>query len=75
MKQKILGQFFTNKNVFKGKPFLDWFNAINTENKMILEPFAGKNGLIHMLEDLNLITSFSSCLYITCTGISIIPDD
>jgi hypothetical protein len=61
MKQKILGQFFTKKNVFKNTVFLDWFKSIeNSSNKTILEPFAGKNGLIDMLEELNLISSYQS---------------
>lgn len=61
MKQKILGQFFTKKNVFKNEVFLNWFKSINEGSKQtILEPFAGKNGLIDMMNELNLIHSFQS---------------
>lgn len=61
MKQKILGQYFTSKNIFKNKVFLDWFNSIPKDDKdIILEPFAGKNGLIDMLNEINLIKTFSS---------------
>ncbi len=61
MKQKILGQFFTKKNIFKNKIFQNWFSSIDKEEKKnILEPFAGKNGLIDMLDELSLLDSFSS---------------
>lgn len=61
MKQKILGQFFTKKNIFTNKVFQNWFNSINKESKKtVLEPFAGKNGLIDMLSELNLIESYQS---------------
>jgi hypothetical protein len=61
MKQKILGQFFTKKNIFKNKVFQNWFSNIDDDiKKTILEPFAGKNGLIDMLDELNLISSYQS---------------
>lgn len=61
MKQKILGQFFTKKNIFKNKIFQDWFNLINEDSrKTILEPFAGKNGLIDMLDELKLVNLYQS---------------
>lgn len=61
MKSKIPGQFFTKKNIFKNKTFLKWFRAIESnKRKNILEPFAGKNGLIDMLKELNLVKNFSS---------------
>lgn len=61
MKQKVLGQFFTKKNIFKNKVFLDWLKSIGgIKEKTILEPFAGRNGLIEMLKDLKLINDFKS---------------
>jgi hypothetical protein len=61
MKQKILGQFFTKKNIFKNKIFQNWFLSISEKSrKTILEPFAGKNGLIDMLDELKLIDSYQS---------------
>jgi hypothetical protein len=61
MKQKILGQFFTKKNIFKNKIFQNWFLSISEKSrKTILEPFAGKNGLIDMLDELKLINSYQS---------------
>lgn len=61
MKQKILGQFFTKKNIFKNKVFQNWFLSISAKSReTILEPFAGKNGLIDMLGELELINSYQS---------------
>ncbi len=60
-KTKRLGQFFTQKNIFHNKVFLKWFKSIpNDKKNNILEPFAGKNGLINMMKELNLIQSFKS---------------
>lgn len=61
MKQKILGQFYTQKNIFKNKVFISWYKSIDGKLRdTILEPFAGKNGLIEMLDDINLLKHFSS---------------
>lgn len=58
---KKIGQYFTNKNIFNNEIFISWFNSIPIQYRLnILEPFAGKNGLINMLYELNLIQSFSS---------------
>lgn len=61
MRKKILGQFFTTKNVFEHPAFLSWFLTIDESKRTrILEPFAGQNGLIDMLEELKLIREFES---------------
>lgn len=61
MKKKQLGQFYTNKNIFKNRAFIKWFKSIPIEKRnTILEPFAGKNGIIKMLQDLNLVKNFIS---------------
>jgi hypothetical protein len=55
---KQLGQYYTHKNIFNHPAFLAWFDAIPvTMRHIVLEPFAGKNSIIHMLEDLSLIES------------------
>lgn len=58
----IIGQHFTNKNIFNHPIFKSWLNnaLIKSKNKTILEPFAGKNSIIDMLLGLNLITQFKS---------------
>lgn len=59
--KKELGQFYTNKNIFKNKVFVKWFKNIPLESrKHILEPFAGKNGIIKMLQELKLVKQYSS---------------
>lgn len=59
--QKQLGQFYTNKNIFKHEAFLNWFNNIpQIDRQNILEPFAGSNGIIKMLSKLELIKEYTS---------------
>lgn len=59
--KKVLGQFYTDKNIFNNIAFLDWFNKIPMEYKSnILEPFAGSNGIIKMLNELSLIKNYTS---------------
>lgn len=61
MNKKQLGQFYTHKNIFKHPAFINWFNNIPIEKKqIILEPFAGQNGIIKMLSDLKMINDFIS---------------
>lgn len=61
MLQKQLGQFYTDKNIFKNPAFLNWYNSIPIAYKEnILEPFAGSNGIIKMLKNLDLIQSSTS---------------
>jgi hypothetical protein len=58
----IIGQHFTNKNIFSHSIFQSWLKSAlkNSPNKTILEPFAGKNSIITMLSDLKLINKFQS---------------
>lgn len=59
--KKELGQFYTNKNIFKNKAFIKWFKNIPVkEREHILEPFAGKNGIVKMLQELKLIKKYTS---------------
>lgn len=61
MLQKQLGQFYTNKNIFKNPAFIKWFSSIDSnKRKNILEPFAGSNGIIKMLDNLGFIQEFTS---------------
>lgn len=61
MLQKQLGQFYTTKNIFKNAAFIKWFNQIPANKKEnILEPFAGSNGIIHLLDKLGFIKQSTS---------------
>lgn len=49
------GQFFTITNPFKINIFFEWYNNIpNIEDKIVLEPFAGANNIVAMIEGLNV---------------------
>lgn len=59
--KKELGQFYTEENIFKLKPFLSWWESIPLEKRaVVLEPFAGKNGLIEMLQNAGILKDFKS---------------
>ena len=47
-----LAQFYTLKNVFKNKVFIEWFNKHNLIKECILEPFAGSNNIISLLKEI-----------------------
>lgn len=56
MENKIQhGQFYTMGNCFKHKVFIDWYNAIpNKESLKIIEPFAGANNIIRLVDEAGL---------------------
>jgi hypothetical protein len=56
MENKIQhGQFYTTGNCFKHKVFTDWYNAIpNKESLKIIEPFAGANSIIKLIDESHL---------------------
>lgn len=51
--KKTKGQFYTVTNPFHNDLFLKWLKAIpNYKNEVIIEPFAGANNIVKMLNDL-----------------------
>ncbi|MBR3169528.1 Eco57I restriction-modification methylase domain-containing protein [Candidatus Saccharibacteria bacterium] len=50
MHKKEHGQFFTENNPFTLGPFKEWFSML-PENAKLLEPFAGSNNLVKMIND------------------------
>ena len=53
---QTIGQFFTEKNVFENTAFLAWWKLISKKDKKaVLEPFAGKNGIVDMLKSIDWI--------------------
>ena len=51
--KKANGQYFTITNPFVEKSFLDWFNNIPREKRQVLlEPFAGSNNIVKMINDI-----------------------
>jgi hypothetical protein len=58
--KRINGQYFTQYNPFDNKGFADWSNECNLKDNIILEPFAGSNNLIKMLQEMNMCNNFIS---------------
>lgn len=59
--KKEFGQFYTQQNIFELKPFKEWFlNIPENKRKVVLELFAGSNGLIDMLSNTGMIQEFKS---------------
>ena len=53
-----VGQFFTEKNVFHHDAFESWWKMIPSKDKIkVLEPFAGKNGIVQMLKEIECVKS------------------
>ena len=58
--KRVLGQYFTRYNPFKNEGFIEWSTECSLKNNTILEPFAGSNNLITMLQEMRLCNSFVS---------------
>ena len=55
MDKRFRGQFFTIANPFDHSAFWDWWNTIPDEDKeTLLEPFAGANNIVEMLQMLGI---------------------
>ncbi len=51
--KKMLGQFFTITNPFEVEPFKLWMDTIDIDdNTIFLEPFAGANNIVNMIQDI-----------------------
>ena len=58
--KRELGQYFTTYNPFQNSGFLNWSKECDLSKTTILEPFAGSNNLINMLQDMGLCADFKS---------------
>lgn len=58
--KRELGQYFTTYNPFQNSGFLNWAYECDLIKTTILEPFAGSNNLINMLQDMGLCSDFKS---------------
>jgi len=54
------GQYFTEFSPFNNDGFFNWSADCDIANNVILEPFAGSNNLIKMLQEMNLCNEFVS---------------
>jgi len=59
-KKRINGQYFTEYNPFKNDAFIEWATKCDIKNNVVLEPFAGSNNLIIMLQKMGFIEKFVS---------------
>lgn len=53
--KRINGQYFTTYNPFENDGFREWAKICNLKNEPILEPYAGSNNLIKMLQFMGFI--------------------
>ena len=52
--KRTQGQYFTQYNQFKNNAFKEWAKESRILNSTILEPFAGSNNLIRMIQEIKL---------------------
>ena len=58
--KRLNGQYFTSENPFETEGFKEWAEECNLKESIILEPFAGSNNLIKMLQKMDLVKTFAS---------------
>ena len=58
--KRLNGQYFTVGNPFVHPTFIEWADRAHLSESLILEPFAGSNSLIRMLQGMNLCSAFHS---------------
>ena len=58
--KRTQGQYFTQYNPFENDGFLEWADECDVKNQTILEPFAGANNLIDMLQKMGFCNDFIS---------------
>ncbi|MCR4912846.1 MAG: hypothetical protein K5983_03735 [Lactobacillus sp.] len=58
--KRLRGQFFTIANPFLVDIFFKWFKSIpNYKDAIILEPFAGSNNIVNLMDDIGFKNSWS----------------
>jgi hypothetical protein len=58
--KRELGQYYTIGNPFSLKPFRQWAKKANLKKEVVLEPFAGANNIISLLQYLDYAKYFKS---------------
>lgn len=72
--KKLLGQFFTITNPFNIDIFFKWMKLIPEEKKScIIEPFAGANNIVKMIQDLGFTNEWA-CFDIKPNEINVVED-
>ena len=60
LNKKEKGQYFTIYNPFDNEGFKEWSQQCNLTHQTILEPFAGCNNLIKMLQEMRICKTYKS---------------
>ena len=76
--KRLYGQFFTIANPFLNEAFLSWIENIpDLEHKKIIEPFAGSNNIVELVQQLNprgqSIYNNWSCFDISPSTLNCVP--
>jgi len=58
--KRTFGKYYTQGNPFILNPFKEWAESINLKEKKILEPFAGSNNIIKLLQKDTFASNFIS---------------
>ncbi len=58
-RKRQYGAYYTKQSPFELKPFKNWARSANLDDCTVLEPFAGANDIVHMLQDSNMCSKFA----------------
>lgn len=77
--KRLYGQFFTIANPFLNEAFLSWIENIpDIEHKKLIEPFAGSNNIVELVQQLNprgqSIYNNWSCFDISPSTLNCVPE-
>lgn len=59
LEKRQFGAYYTEQNPFEMSPFKQWARLANLNDCTILEPFAGINNIVHMLQNSHNCTKFA----------------
>ena len=58
-RKRQYGTYYTKQSPFELKPFKNWARSAGLGDCTVLEPFAGANDIVHMLQDANMCSKFA----------------
>lgn len=58
-RKRQYGTYYTKQSPFELKPFKNWARDAGLDDCTVLEPFAGANDIVHMLQDSNMCSRFA----------------
>ena len=60
LRKKRNGRYFTEGNPFRHPAFMEWASAARLRDRVVLEPFAGRNSIIDHLVGMDLCRAYKS---------------